>query len=678
MTKFKCNIQNLDCAVCANKIEQSLKKNDRLKNVSVNFSTQKLTYESDIDCFEEVKEMVGKIDADVVLTRLGSKAKNKTSYFSLIRLFVGILLAFISLFPLGVISTIVLLLAYAVLLYRTFKNALTLLIKQHTINENFLITISCIGAYLVGEHMEGFMVIVLYEIGKILEEKAIDKSRKSISSLMDMRSEYANLKKGQGFIKVSPEEVGIGDIILVKNGERVPLDGIATHGTTHLDMRALTGETVPYLVEKGCEVLSGSINVGEVFELKVSKLYQDSTVSRILDLVENATDKKAKTENFVSKAARIYTPIVLGLAILTAIVLPMISSVSYNESIYRALIFLVISCPCAIAISVPLSYFSCIGASSKQGILIKGSNYIDVLKRVDEIVFDKTGTLTTGNFKIEHIDSYSTYTTNEILMFAVMGESFSNHPIAKSIMNQTSALPSMDDVKNAKEIMGVGVQYDFNNHHYEIGNFDKNTCANMISVIEDGKIIGGIVMQDEIKDSAKEAVSTLHHLGIKTTMFTGDSKDNAEKVGQELNLKEIQYEMLPKDKYNALQSKINVAQKNHKYVAFVGDGINDAPVLTLADIGISMGGVGSSSAIEASDIVLMNDDLTKIVKAYILCKRTSLIIKQNLIFAIGTKIIILLLSVLGIAGMWEAIFADVGVTLLTILNSLRILRVKKD
>lgn len=676
MTKFKCSIQNLDCANCANKIEKTLQKNDKLKNVNVNFSTLKLTYESDIDCFDEVKEIVNDIEPEVILTKVGGgeQSNEKKSCFPVLRLCLGIILAGISLFPLGIISTILLLTAYVLLLYRTFKNALKLLLKQHTINENFLITISCIGAYLVGEHMEGFMVIVLYEIGKILEEKAICKSRKSISSLMDMRPEYANVKKGKELVRISPEEVKINDIIVIKNGEKMPVDGVVMKGTTHLDMKALTGETVPYLVEKGSNVLSGSINLGEVIEVKVTKLYEDSTVNRILDLVENATDKKAKTENFVSKAARIYTPIVLGLAILTAVILPIISTVSYAESVYRALIFLVISCPCAIAISVPLSYFSCIGSCSKQGILIKGSNYIDVLRQVEEVVFDKTGTLTTGNFKMDKVESYSDYTEEDVLMFAIRGEYYSNHPIAKSIVGQTSSLPSIEEVENAQEIAGVGVKYEFHNHKYEIGNFANSTRANTISIVEDGKLIGAIIMQDEIKDSARKVIPLLHDFGIKTTMFTGDKKASAQAVGHELQLKEVQYEMLPQDKYKALESKINIAKKHKKYVAFVGDGINDAPVLTLADIGVSMGGVGSSSAIEASDIVIMNDDLTKIVKVYTLSVKTSRIIKQNLMFAIGTKITILLLSVLGFAGMWEAIFADVGVTLLTILNSLRILR----
>lgn len=674
MTKYKCNIQNLDCANCANKIEKTLQKHEELKNVSVNFNTLKLTYESDKDRFDEVKEIVNSIEEDVILTRIGEQENQKNSYWSMFRLALGLILAGISLFPIGVGSTILLLIAYGLLLYRTFKNAIKLLIKQKTINENFLITVSCIGAYLVGEHMEGFMVIVLYEIGKILEEKAIRKSRNSISSLMDMRPDYANVRKGKILEKIQPEEVQVGDIIIVKNGEKIPVDGVIVKGTTHLDMKALTGEIAPYLVKKGSEVLSGSINLGEVIEIRVSKLYEDSTVSRILDLVENATDKKAKTENFVSKAARIYTPIVLGLAILVAVFLPIISNISYTDSIYCALIFLVISCPCAIAISVPLSYFSCIGACSKQGILIKGSNYIDIFQKVGEIVFDKTGTLTTGNFKIGQVQSYSNYSEQEILEFIVRGEQFSNHPIAKSILEQiTISLPT-GKVEDVKEVAGAGIRYKFHNHKYEIGNFDKEGKANTISVMEDGKLIGIIMMQDEVKESAKNVISLLRSLNIKTSMFTGDKKENAEIVSNELQLDEIQYEMLPQDKYSALESKIKSAQQNNKYVAFVGDGINDAPVLTLADIGISMGGVGSSSAIEASDIVIMNDDLTKIVNAYVLSKKTNHIIKQNLIFAIGTKVTILLFSVFGIAGMWEAIFADVGVTLLTILNSLRILK----
>ena len=599
------------------------------------------------------------------------------------RLLIGIIIAGIGLYAKlpDTISTIFIILGYAILLYRTAKNAFKMLFASKKINENFLITVSCVGAYLVGEHMEGLMVITLYEIGKILEEKSISKSRKSIKDLMDIKPEYANLKTENDIKKVSPEEVKIGDTILIKEGEKVPLDGIVKKGTADLNTASLTGESKLTQVSESENVLSGSIVVDGMIEVKVTKEYKNSTVSRILDLVENATDKKAKTETFVNKASSIYTPIVIGLAAIVAIFLPLFTDIPYtgnNGSIYRALIFLVISCPCSIAISVPLSYFSGIGKSSKEGILIKGSDYIDAIKDIKEIVFDKTGTLTKGEFEITQIDTFENYTEQEVLKYAAMGEKYSNHPIAKSIMKANKE--EVAEVQEFKEIAGKGLSYQYNGETVLVGNSvlveanDTNEeGATKIYVKINDKLAGIIYLGDTVKDGVVETIKELKALGIKTNMFTGDNKQIAEKTGKEIGIQNIKSEMLPQDKYNAFEEIINKKDEKSK-VAFVGDGINDSPVLARADVGISMGGVGSESAIEASDVVIMTDNVSKILDAIKISKKTCRIIRQNLVFAITVKVLILLLSTIGLSGMWQAVFADVGVTILTIFNTLRILK----
>lgn len=526
--------------------------------------------------------------------------------------------------------------------------------------------------------MEGLMVIILYEIGKILEEKSVSKSRKSIKELMNIKPEYANLKTENGIKQVSPETVEIGDIILVKEGERIPLDGIITSGTADLNTSSLTGESKLTNVEEGKQVLSGSIVESGMLEIKVSEKYEDSTVSRILDLVENATDKKAKTETFVSKASSIYTPIVIGLAVLVAFFLPLFTDIAYtgnNGSIYRALIFLVISCPCSIAISVPLSYFSGIGKSSKEGILIKGSDYIDIIKDIKEIVFDKTGTLTKGEFEIQEIQCFENYSEQEVLKYAAMGERYSNHPIAKSIMKAYQG--ELEDVQDFKEVAGKGLSYQYNGNTVLIGNaqlvgaVDNNDSqATKIYVKVGEELIGEISLGDTIKEGTKEAIRQLKILEIKTSMFTGDNEIIAEKIAKEIGIENVKAEMLPQDKYTELEKML----APNKKVAFVGDGINDSPVLARADVGISMGGVGSESAIEASDVVIMTDNVSKIIDAIKISKKTCRVIKQNIVFSITVKVFILILSVLGIGGMWQAVFADVGVTIITIFNTLRILK----
>lgn len=576
--------------------------------------------------------------------------------------------------------------SYLVVGCEILKKAVRNIFRGKVFDENFLMAVATIGAFAIGEFPEAVAVMLFYQVGELFQSYAVDKSRKSIASLMDIRPDYANIEKDGKVEKVDPDEVKIGDIIIVKTGEKIPLDGVVISGDAQVDNSALTGESKLVNVTKNSKVLSGSINVNGLIEVKVEQTYENGTVSQILNLVENATDKKAKTETFVSKAAKIYTPAIIGLALLVAIFMPLVvANVTYKESIYKALIFLVISCPCSIAISVPLSYFSGIGKASKKGILIKGSDYLDGIKDIKEIIFDKTGTITTGNFKVSEIHSLDEkYSEDEILEYFARGEKLSNHPIAKSILNkyeenQNKKELNVNDVENFEEVSGKGLKYTYNNKNIKIGNSSftgaktENIVGTVLYLNIDEQVVGSIVLSDEIKPKTKETMERLHKLGIKTKMFTGDKKEIAEKIAKQVGIQAVKAEMLPQDKYNELDKIIEQREENKK-IAFVGDGINDSPVLARADIGISMGGIGSSSAIEASDVVIMTDELNKIVDGIEISKKTNKIIIQNLIFAIGVKILTLLLSLFGIADMWQAVFADVGTTLITIFNTLRILK----
>jgi len=677
--KYKYKLNNLDCVNCANKIESKLNEDNNINSANINFSKLTVTIETQMKngVKEYISKIIKNIDSNVNVLEIDENVNKKDKLkFDISRLIVGIIFSVIAMFILdGFISKILIVISYIILLFRTINNAIKLLLKSKTINENLLVTISCIGAYFTNNISEGLMVIILYEIGKILESIAVNNSRKSISELMDIKPEYANLKKEKDYEKVYPEEVKIGDIIVIKQGEKIPLDGIVVKGRAKLNVSALTGESKLKEVSVKDKVLSGSINTSGIIELEVTNIYTDSTVAKILELVETATDRKAKTETFVAKAAKIYTPTVLILAILAALILPLFN-ISFSESIYRALVFLVISCPCAIAISVPLSYFSGIGKASKEGILIKGSDYLDVLGNINKIIFDKTGTLTTGKFsdyKLKILDN--NYTEKEIIKLYVKGEKLSNHPIAKSIINIFNIRVNTSNIKNYQEIPGKGISYELKDNKIKIGSStfckSKEKSSDIYLSVDDN-IIAQLSLIDGIKKDAKRTIMNLKKDGIITKMFTGDDKIIALEISKKLGIDEVKYELLPEDKYNLLTSEIN----NKTKTAFVGDGINDAPSLALADIGISMGGVGSASAIEASDVVIMTDELNKIYDGIKLSKYTNKIIKQNLIFAIGIKILVLILSILGIASMWQAVFADTGVTLLTILNTTRILNKK--
>lgn len=695
MKSYRYKLEGLDCAACAKKVEEKLASTSGFEDVNVNFSTLKLSfktekYENDKNLTKMVEEIVKKVEPDVNVIENSNKEineKSERSNVDIIRIIIGVLIYFIGMKSNleKEFSLIFLIISLIILLYKIVPKAIKQIVKNKSLDENALIAISAIGACFVDKAMEGIMVITLYEIGKILESKAISKTRNSISSLMDIRPEYANIKDKEEIRKVNPEEVKIGDIIVIKSGEKIPLDGIIIKGEAEIDNSALTGESELINVKEDSKVLSGGINVQGLIEVKVEKLYEDSTVSQILNLVENATDKKAKTENFVSKAAKIYTPIVLGLAVLVAIFMPIFfKGVTYQESIYKALIFLVISCPCSIAISVPLSYFSGIGKASKRGILVKGSDYLDGLKDIKQIVFDKTGTITTGNFKLSEIKSFNEkYNEKEILKYFVMGESYSNHPIAKSILNEVKNEDiDIKQVRDFEEIAGKGLKYKIQDKEIIIGNKSIMNDNKITSNQEEGtilflkindEVVGSIKLIDEIKPDVKTTMKKLSDLGIKTKMFTGDKKEIAQKIAKEVGIKEVKYEMLPQNKYEELE-KVLQGKKPSEKVAYVGDGINDSPVLARADIGISMGGVGSSSAIEASDIVIMTDELSKVIEGIEISKKTNKIIMQNLVISIGIKLLVFTLTLFGLSDMWEAVFADVGVTLITVFNTLRILK----
>ena len=678
MKKYKYRLNNLDCANCANKIEERLKKENNLSDVVVNFSSLTLSFMSNDDIkIEDISDIVTKIEPEVVVTKIDEEVKETKKNYNLIRLIIGVIIALLGLyvnFNNEIINKILIIASYVILLYRTFKVAVKMLIKSHTINENALITISAIGAYFVDKQMEGLMVITLYEIGKILEEKAVNNSRNSIKDLMNIKQDFANKVVGDKTKVINVEDVKINDILIIKKGEKIPVDGIVIEGETKLNLFSLTGESDLVNKKENDEVLSGSINEGKVIKIKATKLFNDSTVSKILSLIEDATDKKSKTETFVAKMAKYYTPIVLIISVITFICFILFTDLTTYESIYRALVFLVISCPCAIAISVPLSYFTGIGVSSKNGILVKGSNYLDLLSRVNKIVFDKTGTLTSGAFKVTSFNLLdSSYSEDYILKLYALGENLSNHPIAKSIMNYVN-IDVNEKVKNHKEIEGLGVSYTYDDKKIKIGNnkmFDiKDDGSLNIYLSIDDKIVSSLTINDGIKEGVENTLNELSKKGIETYMFTGDSKENALSISEKLNIDKVYYELLPTEKYEKLEELLN----DKDVVAFIGDGINDAPSLKRADIGISMGSIGSSSAIEASDIVIMDDDISKINKAISISNKVKRIIKENLVFSIGVKILILVLSAIGIANMWQAVFADVGVTIISILNTLRIMK----
>lgn len=567
------------------------------------------------------------------------------------------------------------------------KRAVKNIFKGQVFDENFLMSIATIGAFFIGEYPEGVAVMLFYQVGELFQSYAVGKSRKSIASLMDIRPDYANVKKGDELVKVDPDEVQIGDIIVIKAGEKIPLDGKVIEGSSMIDTSALTGESVPREVEVGSDILSGCININGVITAEVTKEFGESTVSKILDLVENASSKKSNSEQFITKFARYYTPVVVIIAVFLAIIPPLvIDGATFSDWIYRALAFLVVSCPCALVISIPLSFFGGIGGASKKGVLVKGSNYLEALAETEIVVFDKTGTLTKGVFNVQEIHPEGV-SKEELLELTAHVESYSNHPISLSLKRAYSKEIDNGRISDVEEISGHGVIATVDGKKVMAGNiklmkmmdipyFKGELIGTVVHVAVNNKYIGYIVIADEVKEDSAQAIKELKAANIKqTVMLTGDNKSVGSKVAKELGLDKVYAELLPADKVEKLEELFSQKSKKGK-LAFVGDGINDAPVLARADIGIAMGGLGSDAAIEAADIVIMTDEPSKIATAMKISKKTLKIAHQNIVFAIGIKIIVLILSAFGITTMWAAIFADVGVTIIAVLNAFRALNVK--
>lgn len=576
--------------------------------------------------------------------------------------------------------------SYLIAGYDILIKAIKNIIKGKVFDENFLMGIATLGAIGIKEYPEAVMVMVLYQIGEYLQDKAVEKSQNSITELMDIRPDYANLEKDEDLTKISPYEVKIGDTIIVKTGEKIPLDGIIIDGTATLDTSALTGESRPREVKIGDEAISGCINTNGLLKIRVTKEYGQSTVSKILDLVENASSKKTKTENFITKFAKIYTPVVVLAALFLAILPPLIFGSNFSVWINRALTFLVISCPCALVISVPLGFFAGIGGASKCGILVKGSSYLELLSKPETIVFDKTGTLTQGCFKVVKIVQQEDTTKEELLELTAYAESYSNHPIALSIKKAYDKNIDKNRISEISEIAGNGVRAEINGCSILVGNenllknhnisYQKaNETGTIVYTAKNSKFLGYIVISDKLKEDAQKAIMKLKKLKLQTVMLTGDTEDSGLRVAKELNIDKAYTQLLPIDKVDKIEDIIEQKTKT-KSVIFVGDGINDAPVLTRADVGIAMGGLGSDAAIEAADVVIMDDKPTKVATAIKIAKQTLTIVKENITFALGIKALFLILGAFGFVTMWGAVFADVGVTLIAVLNSLRALKIK--
>lgn len=731
--EIKLVLSGLNCANCANKIEAKVNKINGIENASLNFSTTVLTVEINkeeekYNILNEIKSIVKKLEPHVnVIEKSDDKfikvnkvectsrcctdnhwheSNNKEQHghshthefnegnglLGYIKdnllLIIGAMIYLIALAYKSnenLLSFILFGISYLIIGREVILNAIKNILRGEIFDENFLMSIATIGAFIVGEYPEAVAVMLFYQIGEVFQGYAVNKSRKSISSLMNIRADYANVLRNGREIKVSPEEVSINETIIVKPGERVPLDGTVLEGKSFIDTSALTGESVPREVTDGNEILSGSINNNGVLKVKVDKEYGESTVARILELVENASNKKAPTEKFITKFAKVYTPIVVAIAILVAIIPPIIIKDStFSEWIYKALSILVVSCPCALVVSIPLGFFSGIGAASKKGILVKGGNFLEALKNSEIVVFDKTGTLTKGIFEVTEINSIN-ISKEELLEITAIGESLSNHPIAVSITKAYRNKVNKDEIKDYKEISGYGIEVNIKGNDVLIGNSklmkinnieynDIDSIGTIVHVAINGEYKGNIVISDEIKENVKESLSELKEVGIKKTiMLTGDNKSVAEKVAMDIGIDEVYSELLPGDKVSKIEDILNKGTSKGK-VLFVGDGINDAPVLARADIGVAMGGIGSDAAIEAADVVLMKDNIEEISEAIRISRRTNIILWQNIIFSLGIKIIVMLLVILGLTNMWAAVFADVGVTLIAVLNSMRIIR----
>ena len=702
-------LNGLDCANCAAKIETEIKNIEGIKFASVDFVSKRLTWEAESNTnvpmlVEKIESIVKKIEPDVKIALVENTSKPKIEEKDddddddeedhkkeIVELVIGG-----TLFVVGLIfkfqnwlELTIFLISYIIVGRKVVLSAIKGIVRGQVFSEHFLMSVATIGAFFVGEYPEGVAVMLFYLVGELFEDMAVDNSRKSISELMDIRPDYANLQVGEELKKVSPDEVNIGNKIVVKPGEKIPLDGKVIEGTSMVDTAALTGESVPRELKPGSDALSGFVNKNGVLTIEVTKGFGESTVSKILDLVQNASNKKAPTEKFITKFARYYTPVVVFGALALAIIPPLvIPGASFSDWIYRGLVFLVVSCPCALVLSIPLGFLGGIGGASKKGILVKGGNYLEALNNVEVVVFDKTGTLTKGVFKVTKAISENGYTEDELIKYAAYAESYSNHPIALSIIAAYHAEIDKDKIENYQEIAGNGIKVNVNGKEILAGNTklmiseniqytDVDTLGTVVHVAIDKKYAGSIIISDEVKEDSAKTIKELKALGVrKTVMLTGDLKKVADNIGKELGLDKVYSELLPADKVEKVESL--EAQKSHKgKIVFVGDGINDAPVLARADIGIAMGGLGSDAAIEAADVVIMTDEPHKVASAIKIAKRTRNIVSQNIVFALGVKAIFLVLGALGLASMWAAVFADMGVALIAVVNAMRALNTKK-
>ena len=614
--------------------------------------------------------------------------KMKKKLIRIIISFILLVIAFILKLDNTIINNILFIISYLIVGYDIILKALRNITRGKVFDENFLMTIATLGAFFISEFPEAVAVMLFYQVGELFQSYAVDKSRKSVASLMDIRPDYANLYHDKKTERVDPNKVKVGDIILIKPGEKIPLDGIVVEGSSTLNTLALTGEAVPRSISVNDEVLSGCINNEGILKVKVTKEFGESTVSKILDLVENASSRKSKSENFISKFAKYYTPIVVIIAILLALIPPLLTDTNFKTWLYRALSFLVVSCPCALVISIPLSFFAGIGASSRIGVLVKGSNYLEALANTEIVVCDKTGTLTEGIFEVQKVNPIG-YSKEDLLRYTSYAESYSNHPIALSIKEAYGKDINEKLVTKTKELKGKGIIAKVESKEVLVGNeklmieynidyIKSNDIGTVIYIAIDKTFAGTIIISDKIKEDAYKAVKEFRENNVKKiVMLTGDREEISKNVSKELKLDKYYAELLPQDKVKKVESLMKEKSESGKLV-FIGDGINDAPVLALSDIGVAMGGLGSDAAIEAADIVIMTDEPSKLASAIKISKKTMQIVKENIIFAITVKILVLLLSAVGIATMWAAVFADVGVSVIAIINALRILRVKKD
>lgn len=698
-------LEGLGCANCAAKIERESNNIDGVKSATVDFMRAKLIMEIEDsskqnNIIDNIKEIVKRIEPDVNVVEINSKdnkirskvqeSEEESNKSEIIRFAIGVLIFGVAT-AMKFSNTVELLLylaSYILVGIEVVLGALRNIRKGEVFDENFLMSIATIGAFAIGEYPEGVAVMLFYQIGEMFQDMAVNRSRKSISDLMDIRPDFANLKVNNDIKKVKPEDVKIGDIIFVKPGEKVPLDGKVIEGNSMVDTAALTGESVPREVSIGDNILSGVINKNGLLTIEVEKEFGDSTVAKILDLVQNASSKKAPTENFITKFAKVYTPAVVFAALALALVPPLvIEGAMFSDWVYRALSFLVVSCPCALVISIPLGFFGGIGGASKNGILIKGGNYLEALNNVEMVVFDKTGTLTKGIFKVTEINPENNISKDELLACAAYAENYSNHPIATSILRAYSNEIIQDKIESHEEISGHGVKIILEGKEILAGNYklmhkenifykEVEAIGTVVHVAINKKYAGYIIISDEMKEDSLKAIKDLKGVGVKkAVMLTGDNKAVGDKIAKELGLDEVHAELLPDQKVKKLELLFKEKSPKGKIV-FVGDGINDAPVLARADIGIAMGGVGSDAAIEAADVVIMTDEPSKIASAIKIAKKTRGIVIQNIVFALSVKLIILALVAIGMGTMWEAVFGDVGVALLAVLNSMRAMKVE--